>query len=72
MAVSRARVFSLGCVVYKQTWRKQSSEECERRGAGVREGKKKSGEERRVRGTLRGGLEGTQEDRGLSLLYGPL
>lgn len=25
------RVRSLGCVVYKQTWRKQSSEECEGR-----------------------------------------
>lgn len=32
--VSRARVFSLGCVVYKQTWRKQSSEECDGRGKG--------------------------------------
>ena len=41
------RVLSLGCVVYKQTWRKQSSEECE--GVGGRKG---GGEERRVRGTL--------------------
>lgn len=40
-----ARVLSLGCVVYKQTWRKQSSEECEGRGEGVREVKR--GEERR-------------------------
>lgn len=36
-----ARVFSLGCVVYKQTWGKQSGEECEGREKGVQGGKKK-------------------------------
>lgn len=55
------RIFSLGCVVYKQTRRKQSGEECARRGEGVKEGKK--GEERK--GTF--GVGGAQEDRGLSL-----
>lgn len=44
------RVFSLGCVVYKQTRRKQSSEECVRRGEGVREGKKGGGEEGNIWG----------------------
>lgn len=63
-----ARVLSLGCVVYKQTWRKQSGEECEGRGEGVREGKKGGGEERRVRGTLGGG--GCTRGQGpLSLLW---
>lgn len=63
VGVSRVRVFTLGCVVYKQTWRKQSGEECARRGEGVREGKK--GEERK--GTF-GGWGGTRGQGPLSLL----
>lgn len=59
---SRVRAFSLGCVVYKQTWRKTKWWGMCKEGRGGKGGWK--GVERK--GTFVGG--GAQEDRGLSLL----